>query len=97
VKELEKSFIELISEQTANKVLARLDELLSLKESSSFLNRKQVSEMIGISLATLNEYCKQGVLPSYRIGRRVLFKESEINEAITKGLRYSHTRNRGVK
>ncbi len=94
---IDERIVELICEQTANKILAKLKDNEIIVENTIFLDRRQVAKIIGVSLVTLNEYCRQGIIPSYRIGRRVLFKQSEIEEAVEKGLRYSHNRKGGVK
>jgi excisionase family DNA binding protein len=75
---------------------------VSIKDD--YLSRKQVSEMLGISLPTLGDYVKTGKLKAYRIGRRVRFKRSEVESALTiiqTGLPNSHnnhtTKRIGVK
>jgi hypothetical protein len=49
----------------------------------SYLNRFEVKERLRISLPTLNNWSKQGILQSYRIGNRVLYREDEINASLT--------------
>lgn len=63
------------------------------KESNKkfeYLNRFEVVELLKISLPTLNNWSKSGIVQSYRIGNRVLYKESEIENAIhsVKNLKY---------
>ena len=64
---------------------------------SLYLTRKETAQLLRVSVVTLNDYCKQGLFPSYRIGRRILFKQNEVEKAVEKGLRYSHNRRGGVK
>jgi hypothetical protein len=40
--------------------------------------------MLKISLPTLNEYTKKRILTGYRVGVRVLYKQSEIELALVK-------------
>ena len=49
------------------------DELLTRKETAARLN---------ITLATLHEYTKSGKIAANRIGNRVLYKESDIQNAL---------------
>lgn len=58
-----------------------------------YLTRNDVAKRLHISLPTLNEYTKSGKLKGYRINGRVLYKEDEINEALTaiKPLKYRRT------
>jgi len=49
----------------------------------SYLTRSEVAGRLNISLPTLNEYTKKGFIPAYRLGSRVLYKESEVESALT--------------
>lgn len=49
-----------------------------------YATRKEVAERLRISLPTLNNLTKQGVLKAYRINRRVLYKWEEVENALTK-------------
>jgi len=51
-------------------------------ESTTYLNRFEVVKILKISLPTLNNWSKAGILQSYRIGNRVLYKADEINQAV---------------
>jgi hypothetical protein len=55
-----------------------------------YLNRFEVVELLKISLPTLNNWSKSGIVQSYRIGNRVLYKSEEIRNAIhsVKNLKY---------
>lgn len=46
--------------------------------------RKQVAARLHISLPTLNELTKSGVLPGYRIQGRVLYKWQEVDQALNR-------------
>ena len=43
-----------------------------------FLNIKEVSQLLGISIAVINKFIKEGSIPSYKIGKRRLFNQEEI-------------------
>ena len=55
-----------------------------------YLDRFEVAEKLKISLPTLNNWSKAGILQSYRIGSRVLYKQDEIEQAVhaVKNLKY---------
>lgn len=57
---------------------------------TEFISRKKAASILGISLATLGDYCKRGVIPSYRIGSRVLFKENEVIESVSQVKNLKH-------
>jgi excisionase family DNA binding protein len=56
----------------------------------NYLNRFEVVKLLKISLPTLGNWTKQGILQSYRIGKRVLYREDEVNSSLqqTKNLKY---------
>ena len=59
-----------------------------------FLSRKEVAEMLGISLVTLHNHNKKGILkPSHKIGRKPLYLLEDVLEQIelsnSRKLRYA--------
>ena len=58
---------------------------------AGFISRKRAASILGISLATLNHYCKE-IIPSYRIGSRVLLKENEVIESVAMVKTLKHRR-----
>ncbi|WP_339711221.1 helix-turn-helix domain-containing protein [Cyclobacterium amurskyense] len=51
-------------------------------KSEIFLTRKEASERLKVSLVTLNSWTKAGLVKSYVIGGRVLYKESELEDSL---------------
>lgn len=62
--------------------LETLQNTVQGNPETTLLTRKEVADMLGVSLVTIHEWSKKGVLISYRIGNRVRFKQSEVLEAI---------------
>lgn len=59
------------------------DNTLKAKEKKrKFYTRKDVADILNISLPTLHKYMKAGTIKSHKIGNRVLFTEEDINNAI---------------
>jgi excisionase family DNA binding protein len=62
------------------------------KIETKYLTRQEAATLLKISLPTLNNYTKTGRITGFRIGSRVLFKltdlEQSLNEIVTS--RYSH-------
>mgnify|MGYP003528492170 CR=1 FL=1 len=50
--------------------------------AEKIITKKDVSQLFGVSLVTVNEWEKQGKLTGYQIGTRVRFKLSEVLEAL---------------
>ena len=52
--------------------------------SEKLLTRKETADKLKISLVTLNDWTKRGLIQSYLIGGRVLYKDSEIEASLYK-------------
>lgn len=59
-----------------------LNDLPQPKEEIKYLTRQQVCSLLHISLPTLTDYVKSGLIRCQRIGKRVLFEESDIRAAV---------------
>lgn len=53
------------------------------KEKLELLSRKDAAKLLCISLPTLHQWTKDGVITAFRIGNRVLYKLEDINKALT--------------
>ncbi len=63
------------------------NEIAAVKPSEAHdqtLNRREAAALLNCSLATLCQYQKQGTIPYYKAGKKVLFKREELLEAIRK-------------
>jgi excisionase family DNA binding protein len=56
-------------------------EVVEVKQNDDYLTRKEAANQLNITLPTLGQYTKKGLLTSYKIGARVLYKKSEIESA----------------
>ncbi len=54
------------------------------KEPTLWLTKKEVSNILSISIVTVDDWSKKGILNSYRIGNRIRFKRKEVEQALTK-------------
>jgi excisionase family DNA binding protein len=57
--------------------------LFQKTENLELLSRKDASKLLCVSLPTLHQWTKDGVITAYRIGNRVLYKLEDINNALT--------------
>lgn len=57
-------------------------------DNNKLLSRKEVAELLRISLPTLNNYRNSGILKCHRIGNRVLFNKGEVMEALQLPIKY---------
>src|SRR5690606_366974 len=74
-----------LAELVAVKVLALLAQQAPppVHDGNGYLSRQQVAEQYHITLKTLGQWTKRGTVKAYRIGRRVLYKPSEVAAALT--------------
>jgi excisionase family DNA binding protein len=51
---------------------------------SDLIQISDVAKILNVSLSTVHSYKRQGILPFYRIGRRIYFKKDEVIEKVKK-------------
>lgn len=83
-------FIVVTKEDLTNTIALLLKEQLEVlsvvgqSDEKELLTRKEVAKLLGISLPTLNNWSKKGVMPSYRIQSRVRYIKSEVLDCLLK-------------
>ena len=87
---------EITPQQLTNNILNgvknQLDELkkeFTPKEPNEFLTRKEVSELLKISLTTIHEWVKTGILKNYKMGNRTYFSRKEIENTLFRSNTYT--------
>ena len=55
---------------------------ISVPEQEALLTREEAADLLHITLPTLSQHTHKGKLQGYRIGARVLYKRSELLEAL---------------
>lgn len=63
-------------------VLRAPKPIIKEKDLDRLYTRQETAKYLRISLPTLNEWSKTGVLKSYRLGNRVYYKQSEIERSL---------------
>ncbi|MBL4746867.1 MAG: helix-turn-helix domain-containing protein [Flavobacteriaceae bacterium] len=77
----ELSDIKKVVEEVLQKQLKGL--LTPKKEELKLLTRKDTAKLLCISLPTLHDWTKTGIVKAHRIGNRVLFKQDEVWQALS--------------
>lgn len=72
-----------LSETLRQVVREELSAMQPKQPASNYLTRIEVSKLLKISLPTLNEYTRKGIIRGSRIGSRILYLESDIASAVT--------------
>jgi len=70
-------------------VQKQVDEALSRTttnqpEPTEFLTRNEVSDLLGVSLVTVWDWSKKGIITPYKINSRIRFKKSDVLESVYK-------------
>jgi predicted DNA-binding transcriptional regulator AlpA len=52
------------------------------KEPDQFLSRKETAELLKISLVSIHQWSKDGILRPYKMGNRTYFSRKEIEETL---------------
>ena len=75
-----------------------LKEILTQQEKESaydkLLSRKEVAELLKISLRTVSKYQIEGLLPYCKFGRHIYFKKGDIMEILRVPMKYKLSRER---
>ena len=52
------------------------------KKQPEYLTRKEVAKILKVSLVTLSDWNKKGVLKPYRLGNLIRYKRAELDQAL---------------
>lgn len=83
-------------EKSISQVLRKQELPIQDKEDSKeeYATRMEVAKLLKITLPTLHDWTKRGLLHSYKLGKRVLYRLNEVKEAMHKR-NFSFERNGG--
>ena len=77
--QLQESIKTVVSAELKNAV----SELTTKREiEPELITRKETAEILGVSLPTLHEWTKKGVLPAKRIGSRIRYERTAVYDAL---------------
>jgi excisionase family DNA binding protein len=77
---------EVMAEKMAEKLSAHFQH--TQKPEEQYLTPKQTAEALSVSTVTLRQWERNGVLKPARLGSRVRYLRSQINEALTRVNKY---------
>ena len=64
------------------KQLQEFSKNFTPKELTVWITRKDASELLGVSLVTIHNWTKEGIINAYKIGNRVRFKRSDLENIL---------------
>jgi excisionase family DNA binding protein len=59
-----------------------LTEILKHKQPEEYLTRQELAGIFKVTLPTISDWSKKGILKPYRLGNLVRFKKSEVEQAL---------------
>lgn len=77
-------FVQSIAKEAYEQAYADIMERMA-KQAPRMYTRKEVAERLNVSLPTVHELMKQGIIVPTYVGRKPLFKVQDIEEAISTG------------
>jgi excisionase family DNA binding protein len=66
----------------------KLEEKIKIEKAVHLMSRKEVAVYFKVSIVTIHNWTKEGILPSHRVGSRIFYKSNEIEEVVTKIKKY---------
>lgn len=69
-----------IIDTSVKKTIQELEESVSKSNNDNLVPLKEVAETLNVSRCTLNRWNKDGYLVPIKIGRKVFYRQNDINE-----------------
>lgn len=75
-------FKSLIAECVTQSFKDQLTTLFGTAEVNTILTRQETAKLLTISLPTLHDYTKRGLIKAHRLGSKVRYKREEVEAAL---------------
>jgi excisionase family DNA binding protein len=86
LEDLKNTFSEVVKKE----ITPLIQNNTTSKNQEKLLSRFEVAKLLKISLTTLNDRTKRGLIPAYRLGNRVYYKPEEIENSLIKVRNINH-------
>ena len=70
--------IRLIVRKEFEEIFGELKVFPEMEPTPEFITRKETCRILGVTLPTLNEWTKNGVIPAQRIGSRIRYLRTDV-------------------
>lgn len=67
-----------------DKKLEEFEKKFQPKEPTIWLTKKEVANILSVSLVTVDDWSKKNILSPFRIGNRIRFDRKEVEKSLTK-------------
>jgi len=75
-------FENLLGQLISQSVQIELRQLAPSPDQNQILTRQETAKLLAISLPTLHDYTKRGLIKSHRLGTKVRYKREDIDAAL---------------
>jgi hypothetical protein len=69
----------------------KIEEKIKIEKPAHLMSRKEVAAFFKVSIVTVHNWTKEGILPSHRVGSRIFYKSNEIEEVVTRIKKYKRS------
>ena len=80
--ELKEYLRAIVKDEFADYLKAQTNSTPTPQPNTDLLTRNEAAKVLGVSLPTLNEWSKSGVIIGYRIASRVRYKRDELEQSL---------------
>lgn len=80
-------FIDVLADRVSEKVLSA-----TAKKEPKFYTRKETADLLHVTLPTLARFTKDGLITSKRVGSRILYEATAIDEAVKQKVVFKYRR-----
>ena len=84
IEQLSTGISDNVSKSVQRDLQTYLSTLQPPKQETEYITRKEAAKVLGVSLPTLNEWTKTGIVQGYRIASRVRYKRAELETSLSK-------------
>lgn len=70
--------LDALADAIADRVFARLEA----RDAPAYLSAREVARRLSLSLRTVQDRASRGLLPSVRVGKRVMFRWADVQRAV---------------
>ena len=77
---------EQLTELTNSSIKTHLSEALAplSQTQTALLSKKEAKQLLGVTMNTLDKHIKNGTIPAYGLGARLMFKKDEVLASLTR-------------
>lgn len=76
------AFASLVAKEVAKLIESKLPKIQVNTEDDGYMTRQEVAEMLSVSICTVHNWAKKGILIPHRIGNKTRFLKGEVKASV---------------